>query len=54
MGMAARSTGLVQQRIALMLYAIKAIFEDRLGGFPAQEEATLGMVAALQHYFYND
>ena len=27
MGMAARSTGLVQQRIALMRYAIKAIFE---------------------------
>ena len=27
---------------------------DRLGGFPAQEEATLGMVAALQHYFYSD
>ena len=27
MGMAARSTGLVQQRIALMRYAIKAIFD---------------------------
>ena len=32
MGMAARSTGFVQQRIALMRYAIKAIFEVRRRG----------------------
>jgi hypothetical protein len=25
-----------------------------LGGYVAQEEATLGMVSALHHYFYNE